>query len=99
MAGTFTESFATTAPTTPGTYNAYFIAYRTANCKNNPSNLFVLPNAVVVQANQPPVLAAIGNKSVDELAALAFTATATDADVPPRPWPFRSTPARPPAPR
>ncbi len=78
VAGTFTESFATTAPTTPGTYNAYFIAYRTADCKNNPSNLFVLPNAVVVQANQPPVLAAIGNKSVDELAALAFTATATD---------------------
>src|SRR5216117_398844 len=31
-------------------------------------------------ANQPPVLAAIGNKTVDELAALAFTATATDPD-------------------
>jgi len=32
-------------------------------------------------ANRPPVLAAIGNKTVDELAALAFTATATDPDV------------------
>jgi len=30
-----------------------------------------------------PVLASIGNKSVDELATLSFTATATDADVPP----------------
>ena len=31
-------------------------------------------------ANQAPVLGAIGNKTVNELAALAFTATATDAD-------------------
>jgi len=31
-------------------------------------------------ANQPPVLAAIGNKTVDELSPLAFTATATDPD-------------------
>src|SRR5204862_2444902 len=30
--------------------------------------------------NNPPVLAAIGNKTVKELAALTFTATATDAD-------------------
>ena len=48
--GTFTESFSTTAPTTPGTYNAYFLAWRTAGCGNNPSNLFILPNAVVVSA-------------------------------------------------
>ena len=31
-------------------------------------------------ANQPPVLAAIGNKSVNELTSLAFTATANDPD-------------------
>src|SRR5206468_9456985 len=31
-------------------------------------------------ANQPPVLAAIGNKSIAELASLAFTATANDPD-------------------
>jgi PKD repeat protein len=30
--------------------------------------------------NAPPVLATIGNKTVDELSLLAFTATATDAD-------------------
>ena len=46
----FTESFLTNAPTTPGTYNAYFLAWRTADCGNNPSNLFVLPNAVIVTA-------------------------------------------------
>ena len=32
------------------------------------------------QVNDPPVLAAIGNKTVNELAALTFTATATDPD-------------------
>ncbi|MHB0878158.1 MAG: putative Ig domain-containing protein, partial [Anaerolineae bacterium] len=36
----------------------------------------------VSEANQAPVLAAIGDRSVDELATLAFTASATDADVP-----------------
>ena len=48
--GTFSDSFATTAPTTPGTYNAYFHAWRTADCKNNASNVFVITNALVVTA-------------------------------------------------
>ena len=48
--GTFTESFSITAPAAPGTYNAYFIAFRTAGCGNNPSNTLVLPNAVIVSA-------------------------------------------------
>src|SRR6266404_115199 len=78
-AGTFNETIAITAPTTPGTYNAYFIAWRTDNCQNNASNTVTLTNAVVVQSNQAPVLAAIGNKTVNELATLSFTATATDA--------------------
>ena len=34
-------------------------------------------------SNQPPVLGAIGNRTVNELATLAFTATATDPDVRP----------------
>jgi hypothetical protein len=34
--------------------------------------------------NSPPVLAYIGPKSVNELATLSFTATATDPDVPPQ---------------
>ena len=36
----------------------------------------------VGQVNVAPVLAAIGNQSVDELTELTFTATATDADLP-----------------
>ena len=35
---------------------------------------------VIATGNHPPVLAAIGNKTVNELAALSFTATATDQD-------------------
>ena len=38
----------------------------------------VYPITVTGQANAAPVLGAIGAKSVDELAELAFTATATD---------------------
>ncbi|HPS33522.1 MAG TPA: putative Ig domain-containing protein, partial [Anaerolineaceae bacterium] len=36
----------------------------------------------VIDVNDAPVLAYIGNKAVDELAALSFIATATDADLP-----------------
>ena len=36
----------------------------------------------VNEVNVAPVLAAIGNKTVTEMALLAFTATATDADIP-----------------
>jgi len=37
---------------------------------------------VVATSNTPPVLGAIGAKTVNELALLTFTATATDADIP-----------------
>ena len=37
----------------------------------------------VAAADNPPVLAAIGNKTVNELSLLSFTATATDADLDP----------------
>src|SRR5207344_1496335 len=36
----------------------------------------------VLEVNQAPVLAAIGNKTVNEGTLLTFTATATDGDVP-----------------
>ncbi len=36
----------------------------------------------VTPVNDPPVLAPVGDKSVDELVELAFTATASDVDVP-----------------
>ncbi len=39
-------------------------------------------NIAVGEVNQPPVLAAIGNQSVDEGSLLTFTASATDANLP-----------------
>ena len=39
-------------------------------------------NVTVEEVNVAPVLAAIGDQSVDELTLLSFTATATDADLP-----------------
>jgi hypothetical protein len=42
------------------------------------------PVLVVTAGNQPPVLAAIPNKTVDELTTLSFTATATDPNSPPQ---------------
>ena len=40
------------------------------------------PNSKPATANQAPVLAAIGNKTVSEGSLLSFTATATDTDIP-----------------
>ncbi len=39
-------------------------------------------NITVREANQAPILAAIGNKSINEGRLLTFTASATDADLP-----------------
>jgi uncharacterized repeat protein (TIGR01451 family) len=50
---------------------------------NNGNNSDSDPTTVV-PSNSAPVLAAIGAKSVNELSLLSFTATATDADVPPQ---------------
>lgn len=49
-----------------------------------PSHLddFETFNITVNEVNQFPVLAPIGNKIMDEMAELAFTATATDSDIP-----------------
>src|SRR5262249_44092923 len=47
------------------------------------SNAATVTVEVTGQAgNQPPILDPIGNKSVDELATLSFTATASDPDLP-----------------
>jgi hypothetical protein len=45
-------------------------------------NDFETITIVVTETNSPPVLGAIGDKTVDEGALLTFTATATDADNP-----------------
>jgi hypothetical protein len=47
--------------------------------------------------NSPPVLAYIGPKSINELATLSFTATATDPDVPPQTLTFSLGPGAPPS--
>ncbi len=47
-----------------------------------PMSASELITVTVNEVNVAPVLGAIGNKTVNELATLAFTATATDADVP-----------------
>ena len=52
--GTYNESFSITAPVTPGTYNAYFIAYNNDSCSSGSSSVFTLTNAVVVQQPATP---------------------------------------------
>ncbi|MHB0879236.1 MAG: DUF11 domain-containing protein, partial [Anaerolineae bacterium] len=46
------------------------------------TTLFRSIAVTVAEVNQAPVLAAIGDRSVDELAVLGFTATTTDGDIP-----------------
>jgi MSHA biogenesis protein MshQ len=47
-AGTNSTSFSVVAPTTPGTYNAYFIAYNNDTCNSGASATTVMANAVIV---------------------------------------------------
>jgi hypothetical protein len=72
---TFTESFATTAPTVPGTYNAYFLAWRTASCGNNASTLFSLANAVTVTQGATTTALASGTNASVFGQSVTFTAT------------------------
>lgn len=46
---TSTESFSITAPTTSGTYNAYFKTFSDNGCSSDPSSLVTLTSGVVVQ--------------------------------------------------
>ncbi len=50
----FTETFNITAPSTPGTYNAYFIAYTNDTCSSGASGTFTMTSAVTVA--QPPTI-------------------------------------------
>lgn len=61
--GSHDFSFAITAPTTPGTYNAYFIAYNNDNCNGQNSGVFTLSNAVLVDAS--PRVSSINRASFD----------------------------------
>ncbi len=85
-----TATFNITAPTNPGIYDLW-VALSDADgtgataCGGtgglSQKKGFVGSVTVQVPANQPPVLNAIGNKTIGEEAELAFTATATDEDV------------------
>jgi hypothetical protein len=59
-----------------GTYNVTFVATDEHGAQSSPQTVTITVNNV----NRPPVLAAIGNKSVDENALLTFTISATDPD-------------------
>ena len=50
VAGSFSETFTVTAPSTVGTYDAYFIAYTDDACGANPSSALVLTGGVVTQS-------------------------------------------------
>lgn len=53
-AGTYNETTTIAAPTTPGTYNAYFVAYDNDGCSTGASPTAILTSGVIVVA--PPLL-------------------------------------------
>jgi hypothetical protein len=63
----------------PGVYT---FQVRATDNFTTPASGTTTVKVTVNEVNEPPVLAAIGNKTVDELVQLAFTATATDPDLP-----------------
>ena len=63
----------------PGSYPATIRATDNGSPALDDAAAFTI---LVDEVNAPPVLAAIGDRTVDELATLVFTATATDADLP-----------------
>ena len=65
----------------PGTFPITVIV--TDNGTPNLNDTETIQVTVTEVNNFAPVMAAIGNRTVNELALLSFTATATDADVPP----------------
>jgi len=76
------ESFTFTAPAA-GTYTLVVSVYSTDDCAAaSDATTQSLPFTTTGATNTAPVLTAIGNKSVNELTQLAFTATATDDGLP-----------------
>ena len=73
----------------------YEITFIVTDNGTNPDNLTGSETILitVTDTNEPPVLAAIGNKSVNELETLIFTAVATDPDLPSQTLTFSIDPA------
>ena len=73
-AGTFSETFNITAPTAPGTYNVYAIAYNQSSCELNPSVMLTATNAITVGN---PAIAALKRALTNPTGAASVTWTAT----------------------
>src|SRR5206468_923788 len=63
---------------TPSAFGSFPVTVRVTDNGTPPLSDFEAITITVTASNQPPVLAAIGNKTVNELTALTFTAIATD---------------------
>ena len=72
----------TWTPTEAQGPGSYPITVRVTDNGSPALNDFETITVTVAEVNQAPVLAAISDKTVDELTQLTFTATATDTDVP-----------------
>lgn len=73
-AGAYSETFSISAPATPGTYNAYFIAYSDDACSQNASTTYAMASAVTVTQNPVPTTTGISPASKN-LGAATFTLT------------------------
>ena len=82
--GTNSESFQINAPAATGIYNAYFRAYDTDSCgSSQPSNLFQLPSAVIVDDTPPVITATVSGTQGNNgwyTSAVTVSYTVTDTD-------------------
>jgi hypothetical protein len=51
--GTYTETFSITAPSSAGTYDVAFIAYKDDGCSQNPSGTYTLTGGIIVVLPTP----------------------------------------------
>jgi len=73
-AAAYSETFSISAPATPGTYNAYFIAYSDDACTLNASATYTMASAVTVTSNPVPTTTSIAPAS-QNLGVATFTMT------------------------
>ena len=78
--GTYTESFAITAPAAAGTYNVYFAVFSNAGCGGGSVTTTSLANAVVVQSKLDQTIAfgPLSDKRPDQMP-VTVSATATSS--------------------
>ncbi|MFZ5774328.1 MAG: DUF6701 domain-containing protein [Thermodesulfobacteriota bacterium] len=78
--GSYQETFTITAPSTDGTYNAYFTAYNNETCTSGASAVYTRNNGVVVDGT-PPTVSSINRDAPDptSLASVTWTAVFSEA--------------------